>query len=389
MYKIATLNKISSVGLELLTDDYKVIDDVDTAHAIMLRSHPLHDMEFSKDLLSIARAGAGVNNIPLDRCAEKGIVVFNTPGANANAVKELVLAGMFMTARNVTEGMAWAKTLVGTEGVGKAVEKGKNQFVGTELKGKTLGIIGLGAIGVMVANAAKDLGMKVIGCDPYITVKAAHDLYNTIEMVESLNDLYPKCDYITIHVPAIEQTVGMIDSKAFNKMKTGTIFLNFSRDKLVNENGLEKALTSGKLRKYITDFPNDNVIGMDGVVSIPHLGASTTEAEDNCSSMAVEQTMDYLENGNIVNSVNFPGCSLGPINEGTTRFCIINKNVPAILGKITSIFSDKGVNLDNMINRSKGDYAYTLLEVHGQIDKELIMKELELDEVVRARYIEG
>jgi D-3-phosphoglycerate dehydrogenase len=389
MYNITTLNKISSVGLELLTDDYKVIEDMDAAHAILLRSHPLHDMPFSENLLSIARAGAGVNNIPLDRCAEKGIVVFNTPGANANAVKELVLAGMFMSARKVTEGMAWAKTLIGTEGVGKAVEKGKNQFVGTELKGKTLGIIGLGAIGVMVANAAKDLGMKVIGCDPYITVKAAHDLYNTIEMVESLNDLYPKCDYITIHVPAIEQTVGMIDSKAFNKMKCGTVFLNFSRDKLVNENGLEKALASGKLRKYITDFPNDNVIGMDDVISIPHLGASTTEAEDNCSSMAVEQTMDYLENGNIVNSVNFPACSLGAIKKGTTRFCIINKNVPSILGKITSIFSDKGVNLENMINRSKGNYAYTLLEVIGKIDRERIMKELDLEEVVRARYIEG
>lgn len=389
MYNIATLNKISPVGLELLTDEYKLVESTDDAHGILVRSQSLHDMEFSKDLLCIARAGAGVNNIPLDRCAEEGIVVFNTPGANANAVKELVFTGMLMTARNVTEGLAWAQTLVGTEGVSKAVEKGKNQFVGTELKGKTLGVIGLGAIGVMVANTAKDLGMNVIGCDPYITVQSAHGLFNTIEIVESLNDLYPKCDYITIHVPAIEQTAGMIDSKAFNKMKPGTVFLNFSRDKLINENGLEKALANGKLKKYVTDFPNDNVIGMEGVVSIPHLGASTSEAEDNCSTMAVEQTMDYIENGNITNSVNFPACSLGPIQEGATRICLINKNVPAILTKITGTFSELGVNLENMINRSRGDYAYTLIEVLGHVNHDQIRSELDVPEVIDMRILES
>lgn len=387
MYKIATLNKISPVGLSRLTDGYTVIDNTDEANGILVRSQAMHDMEFSEELLAIGRAGAGVNNIPLDRCAQEGIVVFNTPGANANAVKELVLAGMILAARNIPEGLAWAKTLVGTEGVGKVIEKGKGQFAGTEIKGKTLGVIGLGAIGVMVANAAEDLGMDVIGFDPYLTVKAAHGLSNTAKIVDDLKDLYPKCDYITIHVPAVADTKGMINKEAFDQMKEGVVFLNYSRDTLINDNDLEKALTDGKVKKYVTDFTDDRVINFENVIVLPHLGASSAEAEDNCASMAVDQIMDYIENGNIVNSVNFPACNLGPIAAGSARACIIHKNVPTILGKITGIFADMGINVENMINKSKGDYAYTLIETSGEIEEVDLKNHLNSDEFISVRVI--
>ncbi|MCB6993109.1 3-phosphoglycerate dehydrogenase family protein [bacterium 210820-DFI.6.37] len=383
MYKIATLNKISPVGLARLTDGYTVIDNTDEANGILVRSQAMHDMEFSKDLLAIARAGAGVNNIPLDRCAQEGIVVFNTPGANANAVKELVIAGMLLAARNIPEGLAWAKTLAGTENVGKAVEKGKGQFAGTEIKGKTLGVIGLGAIGVMVANAAEDLGMDVIGYDPFLSVKAAHNLSNTIQIVDALKDLYPKCDYISIHVPAMDSTNKMINADAFAQMKDGVIFLNFSRDKLMDDDALEAALASGKVKKYITDFTDDRVINFENVIVLPHLGASSAEAEDNCASMAVDQIMDYIENGNIVNSVNFPACSLGPVAAGTSRLCVIHKNAPSALEAITGL----GLSTSNMINKSKGDYAYTLVEVTGDVAEDDVKGKLSGEDFISVRVV--
>lgn len=387
MYKIATLNKISPVGLSRLTDGYTVIDSTDEANGILVRSQAMHDMEFSKDLLAIARAGAGVNNIPLERCAQEGIVVFNTPGANANAVKELVLAGMLMAARNIPDGLAWAKTLAGTTDVGKAVEKGKGQFAGTEIKGKTLGIIGLGAIGVMVANAAENLGMDVIGYDPYLTVKSALELSSTVRVVDALKDLYPQCDYISIHVPAMESTKGMINDEAFSQMKDGVIFLNFSRDKLMDDDALEKALKEGRVKKYVTDFTDDRVINFENTIVLPHLGASSAEAEDNCASMAVEQIMNYIETGNVINSVNFPECNLGPIAKGASRVCIIHKNVPATLEKITGALAGMGVNVENMINKSKGDFAYTLIETTGAVAEDKLREELASDEFIRIRIL--
>lgn len=375
MYKIATLNKISPVGLDCLTDDYTITEEIQEANSIILRSYSMHEMELSDELLAVGRAGAGVNNIPLDKCAEKGIVVFNAPGANANAVKELCLAGMLLAARNIPEGYEWAKTLEGTEEVGKAVEKGKGQFAGTEIKGKTLGVIGLGAIGVLVANAAEKLGMNVIGYDPFISLKSAHSLSNTISVTHALKDVLPLCDYITIHVPVMDSTKGMINAEAFEQMKDGVIFLNFARDKLVNDQDLIAALNSGKVKKYVTDFPNDAVIGQKGVIALPHLGASSSEAEDNCAVMAIEQVMDYLENGNIVNSVNMPACSLGP--KKGTRIAVISKADAGVLEKVAAIC--KG----DVVNKVRGDYAYTLAETDGDIDVSSIAGE----GVIRVRVI--
>lgn len=367
MYKIGTLNKISPVGLARLTDDYTVVEDVQEANGIILRSYDMHEMELSENLLAVGRAGAGVNNIPLDKCAQKGIVVFNSPGANANAVKELCLAGMLLAARNIPEGYSWATTLVGTEGVGKAVEKGKGQFAGTEIQGKTLGVIGLGAIGVLVANAAEGLGMDVIGYDPFLSVKAAHSLSNTIEIVDALKDLYPRCDYISIHVPATDSTKGMINAEAFAQMKDGVVFLNFARDKLVNDADLLAALEAGKLRKYVTDFPNDTVIGKPGVLALPHLGASSAEAEDNCAVMAANEIMDYLENGNITNSVNMPACTLGP-RKGT-RLSIISRADANVLEKVAGLVDG------DVVSKTRGDYAYTLAETTGDIDESAVSGE--------------
>ena len=375
MYKIATLNKISPVGLDCLTDDYTITEEIQEANSIILRSYSMHEMELSDELLAVGRAGAGVNNIPLDKCAEKGIVVFNAPGANANAVKELCLAGMLLAARNIPEGYEWAKTLEGTEEVGKAVEKGKGQFAGTEIKGKTLGVIGLGAIGVLVANAAEKLGMNVIGYDPFISLKSAHSLSNTISVTHALKDVLPLCDYITIHVPVMDSTKGMINAEAFEQMKDGVIFLNFARDKLVNDQDLIVALNSGKVKKYVTDFPNDAVIGQKGVIALPHLGASSSEAEDNCAVMAIEQVMDYLENGNIVNSVNMPACSLGP--KKGTRIAVISKADAGVLEKVAAICEV------DVVNKVRGDYAYTLAETDGDIDVSSIAGE----GVIRVRVI--
>lgn len=375
MYKIATLNKISPVGLDCLTDDYTITEEIQEANSIILRSYSMHEMELSDELLAVGRAGAGVNNIPLDKCAEKGIVVFNAPGANANAVKELCLAGMLLAARNIPEGYEWAKTLEGTEEVGKAVEKGKGQFAGTEIKGKTLGVIGLGAIGVLVANAAEKLGMNVIGYDPFISLKSAHSLSNTISVTHALKDVLPLCDYITIHVPVMDSTKGMINAEAFEQMKDGVIFLNFARDKLVNDQDLIAALNSGKVKKYVTDFPNDAVIGQKGVIALPHLGASSSEAEDNCAVMAIEQVMDYLENGNIVNSVNMPACSLGP--KKGIRIAVISKADAGVLEKVAAICEG------DVVNKVRGDYAYTLAETDGDIDVSSIAGE----GVIRVRVI--
>ena len=352
----------------------------------MVRSQAMHDMEFPEELLAIARAGAGVNNIPLDKCAEKGIVVFNTPGANANAVKELVIAGLILGARNISEGISWANGL--TTDVAKSVEKGKSQFAGTEIKGKTLGVVGLGAIGVLVANAAQSLGMKVIGYDPFITLKAAHNLSNTVPVSQDLSDMISQCDFITLHIPATENTTGMIDSRRFGEMKPGTVLLNFSRDKLVNEKALLFALEEGILSKYVTDFPTEALMGKENIILLPHIGASTKEAEDNCAVMAADQLMEYIEKGNIVNSVNFPACSLGELNpEAYERICILNKNVPSMLGKITGILSDLNVNIRDLTNKSKGDYAVTLIDVDSAVTQEELDKALDIDGIISIRVI--
>ncbi len=378
MYKIGTLNKISQTGLACFSDKYTVSDDVAGANGILVRSQDMHEMEFGKELLSIARAGAGVNNIPLDRCAEEGIVVFNTPGANANAVKELVLAGMLLAARNIPAGIAWANTL--TENIGKAVEKGKSQFAGTELRGKTLGVVGLGAIGVLVANAACDLGMKVIGYDPYFSIKSAHSLYSCVDVKNDIKALLPLCDYISIHVPAMDSTKGMFNAELFGLMKDNAVLLNFSRDKLVNEPDLLAALAEGKPAKYVTDFPTDNVLGKDGVICLPHLGASTAEAEDNCASMAALQTMDYIENGNIVNSVNFPAVSLGE-RTADNRICILTKGEPNPLKLASAMFSD--INIKAVAGNVRGEYGYALISTNEQITS--VPK---VDGVIKVRVIQ-
>lgn len=379
MFKIATLNKISPVGLSHLTDNYTITENVDEANAILVRSQAMHDMDFSDNLLSIARAGAGVNNIPLDRCAEEGIVVFNTPGANANAVKELVLAGMFMAARNIPEAVIWAKSL--DSDVLKAYEKGKGQFAGTEIAGKTLGVIGLGAIGIKIANAAEALGMNVIGYDPFLTVNAAHRISNTAEIVNDMKDMLGKCDYITIHVPATDSTKGMMNKEVFDRMKDGTIFLNFSRDKLVNDADLMAAIDSGKIRKYVTDFATDELLHYNNVIAIPHLGASSAEAEDNCATMAALQTMDYIENGNIVNSVNFPAVSLGA--KTGTRIAVLSKANDTIISDVTAALNAKNAIISNIISKTKGNFAYTLVETPAAVDS----LEIANDSVIRVRII--
>lgn len=380
MYKISTLNKISPVGLGALSDKYTITDSVSDASGILVRSQDMHDMEFSKELLSIARAGAGVNNIPLDRCADEGIVVFNTPGANANAVKELVLAGMLLSARNIPAGISWASGL--TEDVGKAVEKGKSQFAGTEIKGKTLGVVGLGAIGVMVANAACDLGMNIVGYDPYFSTKSALNLCPCVTVCDILEDLLPNCDYITIHIPAMASTNGMFNKSLFDQMKKGTVLLNFSRDKLVNEADLLSALESGQIGQYVVDFPTDGTLGKAGVIALPHLGASTEEAEDNCATMAVLQTMDYIEHGNIVNSVNFPAVSLGPIKgDADNRVAIMTKGEPNPVKLASAMFAD--LPLNGVVGGTRGDYGYALVSTSA-----VVTSVPEVDGVIKVRVIQ-
>ena len=362
MYNVHYLNKISPKGTALWTEDYKTTENVNDAEAILVRSAAMHDMKFSPKLTAIARAGAGVNNIPLDRCAQEGIVVFNTPGANANGVKEMAICGMLLGSRDVVGGIKWVQSIKDEGDVAKKVEKGKSLFAGNEIMGKSLGVIGLGAIGGPLANAAIALGMTVYGYDPYISIHAAWHLDSKIIPVKNLEQIYENCDIISIHVPLLDSTKKMINSDAMAQMKDGVILLNFARDALVDDDALETALSSGKVKRYITDFPNDKTAGMAGVVAIPHLGASTEESEDNCAMMAVRQTMDYLENGNITNSVNFPACSMGPCTK-PGRVTILHRNVPNSIGQFTSALAKDNINISDMINRSKGEYAYTMLDL--------------------------
>lgn len=367
MFKILTLNKISKVGLGQLSDNYTVSDNEANPDGILLRSFKMHDMELPESLKAVARCGAGVNNIPLDKCAEKGIVVFNTPGANANAVKELVLTGLLLSSRKIMASYAWAQSLQGTEDIAKQVEKGKSNFAGPEIKGKTLGIVGLGAIGVLVANAAVALGMNVIGYDPYFSIKNALALDNAVKFTSNLDDIYAVADYITVHVPATPETKNMINAESLAKCKDGVRLLNFARNELVNVADVKTALESGKVSCYICDFPNEETVGVDGIITLPHLGASTPEAEDNCATMAAKEIMAYLEDGNIVNSVNYPNCS-APRITGKARVCVLHKNTPNMLAQITAFFGEKGINIEHMTNNAKGDYAYTILDVDNADD---------------------
>ena len=386
MYKIKTYNKISKSGLEVFDDKYTIGDEVDNADGAIVRSAALHDEVFPKSLQAIARAGAGTNNIPIEKCSEQGIVVFNTPGANANAVKELVIAGLLISSRRVISGIEWAKTLKGEgDAVGKLVEKGKGAFAGPEIKGKKLGVIGLGAIGVMVANAANHLGMTVYGYDPYLSVKSAWNLNHNAVYINDINEIFANCDYITIHVPLTDSTKNLINADTIAKCKDGVRILNFSRAALVNDAALKAALESGKVAAYVTDFPTDDVLGVDGVIAIPHLGASTPESEDNCASMAAKELMDYIENGNIVNSVNLPEVTMP--RSGENRFCVIHKNIPTILNQITGIISDDGVNIENLLNKSRGDYAYTMIDT-GVADVDAVSAEIKaIDGVIKVRAI--
>ncbi|MBO5210366.1 MAG: phosphoglycerate dehydrogenase [Clostridia bacterium] len=386
MYKIKTYNKISKSGLEVFDEKYTIGDEVENADGAIVRSAALHDTEFPESLKAIARAGAGTNNIPIDRCSEQGIVVFNTPGANANAVKELVLAGLFLSSRRVVSGIEWAKTLKGNGAeVGKMVEKGKGAFGGPEIKGKKLGVIGLGAIGVMVANAANHLGMTVYGYDPYLSVKSAWNLNHNAVYINDINEIYANCDYITIHVPLVDSTKKMINTDTIAKMKDGVRILNFSRAALVDDAAIIAALQSGKVASYVTDFPTDEVLDVEGVIAIPHLGASTPESEDNCASMASKELIDYIENGNIVNSVNLPEVTMP--RSGDHRVCVIHKNIPNMITKITGLVSSDGINIENLLNKSRGDYAYTMLDI-GSADVAVLEKEInDIDGVIRVRII--
>ncbi|MGN0558294.1 MAG: 3-phosphoglycerate dehydrogenase family protein [Acutalibacteraceae bacterium] len=364
MYNILTLNKIAKIGTSRLGEDYAVGDSIANPDAILVRSASMHEYEMPESLLAIARAGAGVNNIPLDDCAKKGIVVFNTPGANANAVKELVIMGLLMSSRKVINGIEWAKTLKGNgDAVGKMVEKGKSQFAGPEIKGKKLGVVGLGAIGILVANAAKSLGMEVLGYDPFLSVDAALKLSTGVKHVTSLDDIYANSDYITVHVPLNADTKQMINAESIAKMKDGVRILNYSRDGLVNSADVLAGIKSGKISAYVTDFATDDILGEDGVIAMPHLGASTPESEDNCAVMAADEVKNYLENGNIVNSVNYPNASMA--RTGDVRYCILHKNAPKLLSKILEVIGTTGANVENMDNKSRGEYAYTLVDTTG------------------------
>ena len=385
MFKILTLNKISKVGLGQLSDNYTVSDNEANPDGILLRSFKMHDMELPESLNAVARCGAGVNNIPLDKCAEKGIVVFNTPGANANAVKELVLTGLLLSSRKIMASYAWAQSLQGTEDIAKQVEKGKSNFAGPEIKGKTLGIVGLGAIGVLVANAAVALGMNVIGYDPYFSIKNALALDNAVKFTSNLDDIYAVADYITVHVPATPETKNMINAESLAKCKDGVRLLNFARNELVNVADVKTALESGKVSCYICDFPNEETVGVDGIITLPHLGASTPEAEDNCATMAAKEIMAYLEDGNIVNSVNYPNCS-APRIAGKARVCVLHKNTPNMLAQITAFFGEKGINIEHMTNNAKGDYAYTILDVDNA-DDSVVTSAKAVEDIIAVRVL--
>ena len=385
-YNYHCLNPIAQIGLNGFSADYNKTDDVNDAEAILVRSAAMHEMELPEKLLAVARAGAGVNNIPLDKCAEKGIVVFNTPGANANAVKELVLAGMLIASRDIVGGIEWVRSDASDENLAKAAEKEKKKFAGTEILGKKLGIIGLGAIGVKVANAAIALGMEVYGYDPYLSVKAAWGLNSAVHHVADVNDIYKQCDYITIHVPLLDSTKGMINKEAIDQMKEGVIILNFARDLLADENAVLDGIAAGKIRKYVSDFANPTTAGKDGVILLPHLGASTAEAEDNCAVMAVEEVRNFIENGNIINSVNYPNVDSG-VCQTAARITICHKNLANMITKFTAIFGDQGINISNMVNKSKGDYAYTMIDTDSASTDDIVKKLEAIDDVIRVRVI--
>lgn len=387
MYQIQTLNKISKKGLAVLDSNiYNVAEEMQNPDGIILRSFKMHDMELPDSLRAVARAGAGVNNIPIDKCTEKGIVVFNTPGANANAVKELVIAALLLSSRKIVQGIEWAKTLVGEgDAVASLVEKGKSNFAGPEIQGKTLGVVGLGAIGVRVANAAHHLGMDVVGYDPFLSVDAAWHLTRFAHKANSLDELLSKADYVTIHVPATPSTKGMFNSEAFANMKKGARLLNFSRGELVDENDVQAALENEELASYITDFASEALLKNEKVICLPHLGASTPESEENCAVMAANELKDFLENGNIKNSVNFPNCEMGKADGA--RITVLHKNVPSMIKNITDIFASKGVNIANMLNKSKGDNAYTMIDVDGKCDTALVDEIEAMNDVIKVTLL--
>ena len=384
-YNITTLNKISKTGLEKFGTNYSISDTAQAPDAILLRSASMHEMEFPQSLHSIARAGAGVNNIPVDKCAEMGIVVFNTPGANANAVKELAVTAMLISSRKIVEGVNWAKSLTGAD-VDKQVEKGKAQFVGPEIQGKVLGVLGLGAIGVMVANAAYNLNMSVLGYDPYISVDAAWGLSRAVMKANDLKTIFESSDFITLHMPLTKETREIINKESIAQMKNGVRIINLSRGELVNDDDIIAALESGTVSAYVTDFPNEKLVGVNGVITIPHLGASTPESEDNCAAMAAMQTIDFLENGNIRNSVNYPACDMG-ISASMHRITLAHKNIPNMLGQISTALADQGINISNMINKSRGDYAYTMIDVETIITDKNVESIKNIEGVLKVRVI--
>lgn len=386
MFKYTCLNPIADVGLNNLTDEYTKTDDFAEADAVLVRSAAMHDMELSDNLCAVARAGAGVNNIPLDKCADKGIVVFNTPGANANGVKELFVTGMLLAARDVVGGIEWAKENADNENISKDMEKAKKQFAGTELMGKKIGVIGLGAIGVLVANVANRMKMDVYGVDPFLSVNNALSLSRDVKIVKSYEEIYKNCDYITIHVPLLEDTKGMLNKEAFDKMKDGVVILNMARDTLVNDDDMKAALESGKVAKYVTDFPNPAVMKMLNVIATPHLGASTAESEDNCAVMAVDEIRNYMENGNIVNSVNYPNCDAG-VCDTKGRITVCHKNVPAMLNRITNVFSEANINIAHMTNKSRGNYAYCIFDIDSESSADVADKLSAVDGVLKVRII--
>ncbi len=386
MFKYTCLNPIAEVGLNRFSADFEKTDNINEAQGVLVRSASMHEMELPDELLCVARAGAGVNNIPLDECARKGIVVFNTPGANANGVKELVIAGMLIASRDVVGGINWVKGAAGEADIAKMAEKEKKKFAGTEIQDKKLGIIGLGAIGVRVANVAKNLGMEVYGYDPYISIDAAWNLSRDIKHVHDVNEIYEACDIITIHVPLMDSTKNTINREAIDKMKDGVIILNFARDLLVEETAVLDAIKAGKVRKYVSDFPNPTTAGQEGCIVIPHLGASTEESEDNCAKMAVKELMNYLENGNIVNSVNYPNCDMG-VCTNAGRIAIMHKNVANMISTFTGVFGELGQNISDMTNKSKGEYAYTMLDLDTPASDEIVKKLEALDGVIRVRVV--
>lgn len=386
MYKYHCLNPIANIGLNQFDDAYVATENMKEADAVLVRSAVMHELEFDENLKVIARAGAGVNNIPLDRCAEEGIVVFNTPGANANGVKEMVLAGLLMASRDIVGGIEWVKANKEDANIAKSAEKAKKAFAGCEIEGKKLGVIGLGAIGVLVANAAVKLGMEVYGYDPYLSVDAAWKLSRQIYHAKTTEEIYKECDYITIHVPALESTKGMINAEALGLMKDGVIILNYARDVLVDEEALLEAMDAGKVKKYVTDFANPTVAGKENVIVTPHLAASTEESEDNCAKMAVKEVMEFLENGNIRNSVNYPNCEMG-LRGDYTRITIMHRNVPNMIGQFSTILAEDGINIANMTNKSRNAYAYTIIDVENEVTDEIVEDLKKVKEVLRVRVI--